>query len=383
MKPSSAKFNSLAKNNRRLYPTSQKEPGRICVEGRWYWHFASNDYLGLSDSAQLKQAACEATQRWGTGSMGSRLLGGDFTLFHDLEQAIARYKHKPAALLFNSGYQLNVGLIRCLVGPGDVVFADKFSHASLLDGVLLSGATLYRFAHNDMAHLTRLLDKHRSTHGQALILTESVFSMDGDTAPIAELISLKQAYKTLLLIDEAHAIGTIGEHGEGLIDSIEKVQYVDYIVGTFGKAFGSAGAFVACSEEARQQLINICRSFIFSTALPPSVVATSLAALQVIQKQSFHLDLQRKVGLFREALAPLNPLGSTHIVPIVCGDAQKTNHMAGSLREKGYFVLPIHPPTVPEGKSRLRLSVTLAHSDEVLKDLAAAILQSVTGTDAL
>ena len=374
LKRSNAKFKHLAENRdspiRTLEPASEKKAGRISIQGRSCWHFSSNDYLGLSESSQLQEAVIQATQTWGVGSTGSRLLGGDYTVFHHLEKEIATYKHKPAALLFNSGYQLNSGLIRCLVGPEDVVFADKLSHASLLDGVALSKATLHRFAHNDMAHLALLLKKYRHLYKQALIITESVFSMDGDIADIPALIALKKQHQAQLFVDEAHALGTMGHHGEGLIDSRELAQDVDYIVGTFGKSFGSFGAFVACSEQVKQHLIDTCRSFIFSTALPPSIGEASLTALGLIREGTYHVDLQKKVSLFRYAVASMNPLGSTHIVPILYHDAETTRLAANILQEKGYYIRPINPPTVPKGQSRLRISITLSHPDDVLIGLA-------------
>ncbi len=347
----------------------------MSLSGNTYWNFSSNDYLGLSESPILIKAAHQEARRFGVGATGSRLLGGDYTLYHALEEALALFKHKPSALLFNTGYQANSGLIRCIVGPGDVVFADKLIHASLLDGIALSKATLFRFSHNAMPHLERLLKKHRHEGKKALIISETVFSMEGDTAPVQALIQLKLNYHCDLFLDEAHAIGVMGNSGEGLIDSKPLAEHVDYMVGTFGKAFGGFGAFVACSETFKQHLITTCRSFVFSTALPPAVIASNLAALALIQTKKPYRAFQKKVNLFRKYLLPLGPqiLGTTHIIPILYKDPEITQKKAFKLQEKGFWIQPIHPPTVPAGQSRLRISLSLAHPNSVLEALSKSL----------
>ncbi len=335
---------SVTSTKRQLRPIVSRHQGKIVFDGKEYWDFSSNDYLGFSEEKLLKDTAH-------FGSTGSRLLSGDSILFHQLEDELARFLNKESALVFNSGYQANVGIISALAGKGDAIFADRLVHASLIDGIRLSGAKLYRFHHNDMVHLRSLLQKNRTHHSQSLIITESVFSMDGDLAPLDDLAALKTEFHSTLYVDAAHGIGIFAPPTQA-----------DILVGTFGKAFGSFGAFVGCSAAIKDQLIQTCRSFIYSTALPLPVVAWNLAALELIQKTDRAKALLEKAALFT---------AKSQIVPILLANP---NPVSEKLRELGYWALPINPPTVPQGQSRLRISLTWHHPESVLFDLINALI---------
>ena len=303
---------------------------------------------------------------------------GDLELHHQLEEKVAAFKNKESALVFNSGYQANVGILSSLCGQGDVIFCDRLSHASLIDGALLSGARFLRFAHNDVEHLESLLKGHRPQFKKGLIITETIFSMDGDEAPLKGLVRLKEKYGCQLMVDEAHATGLFGARGAGVVEKEGLEDEVDLIMGTFGKALGGFGAYLAADGEVIEYLINTCRSFIYSTALPASVIASDLAALEVIGDE----PLRRKKVLataayFRQGLKKhgFEVKGISQIVPVITGENAGAVAMARALQEKGYWVLPIRPPTVPEGQARLRFSVTVHHDEKLLRrlidDLAA------------
>jgi 8-amino-7-oxononanoate synthase len=364
---------------RKLRPIAAKNKAQIVLESsRTVWDFSSNDYLGLIESPQLKKVAKAMIDQHGLGSGASRLLSGDYDIFHQLEARIAELQQKESGLVFNSGYQANLGIISTLLGKGDAVFADKAIHASIIDGIKLSGAKLFRFHHNDVNHLEDLLKKNRADYKSALIVTESVFSMDGDLAPIKELVALKQAHNTLLMVDEAHAIGVFGPKGAGLVSQTEQNQNIDLIVGTFGKACGGFGAWLACSKELKDYLINFCRSFIYTTALPPAVIAWNLASLDLIAKDparsAYLLQLAQKT---RHTLAKqgFKTRGESQIIPIIIGSQEKTNVIASDLQEAGYRVLPINPPTVPKGESRLRLTLSYHHPEKVIEEFLVVLAQ--------
>jgi 7-keto-8-aminopelargonate synthetase-like enzyme len=267
-----------------------------------------------------------------------------------------------------------VSLIASVLGPQDAVFADRYCHASIVDGIRLSGSRLFRFAHNDAQHLERLLTQHRHLYKQALIVSESVFSMDGDRAPLADLIALKKRFQTLLMIDEAHALGVFGEKGEGLI-GLDLAPDVDWIVGTLGKALGSVGGFVATSPEWKDFWINHARGLIYSTALPPASAAASLAALEVIQEGLLHTQLWQNVGVFRQYTLqfPRKILGDTHIIPIIFDSADKTRACAAFLAQRGLDVPAILSPTVPPNQTRIRINICTFHTVEDIKKLCEAL----------
>ena len=359
-----------------LKPATSRGEGKIRFGDREYIDLSSNDYLGLSTHPALKEASKKALDLLGTGASASRLLSGDLKLHHELEEKIALFKGKEKALVFNSGYQANVGVISSLVGKGDVVFADKLSHASIIDGILLSGARLFRFHHNDTGNLETLLKKERAKFKEALIITETIFSMDGDKAPLKEIVSLKNRYSCAVLVDEAHATGIFGENGSGVVEEEGLVSEIDLIMGTFSKALGSFGAYIAGTKRVMEYLINLSRSFIYSTALPPSVISANIAALELIKAEPFrrHTLLKNSQYLRCELKsAHFDLRGSSQIIPIVLGDNEKTCMISKAFQDKGFWVLPIRPPTVPRGESRLRFSLTYHHDKEILTHLLKTI----------
>ncbi|MGB3082999.1 MAG: 8-amino-7-oxononanoate synthase [Candidatus Omnitrophota bacterium] len=340
---------------RKLAEVFPGKDARIRVAGREFINFSSNDYLGLSAHPQLIEAAREALEPV-VGSSASRLMTGSTGRHHELERRVALFKNKEAALVLNSGYQANVGIISALCGKDDVIFFDKLSHASIVDGVRLSGAAFFRFRHSDTEHLEELLRRERGKFRYAMIITETVFSMDGDIAPVEQIVGLKKKYECLLMLDEAHATGIF-----------EKTGDIDIVMGTFSKALGSFGAYAATSSEIRDYLVNACRSFIYSTALPPSVIAANMAALDVVEREpqrgqtllanADHLRLKLKESGF-------SVKGSSQIIPVILRDNENALCASEFLKEKGYWVLPVKPPTVPQGQARLRISLTFDHKRE-------------------
>jgi len=342
--------------------------GRVLAGGREYINFSSNDYLGLSCHPDIIKAVRE-TAAPVFGSQASRLMTGSTASHHRLEEEIARLKNKRAALIFNSGYHANVGVISALCGKGDVIFSDRLNHASIVDGIKLSGARLFRFRHNDMDHLGRLLSRERAKYNGTLIITETVFSMDGDRAPIADIIRLKKKHNCMLMADEAHATGVFGKSGGGLLADEDAGGDTDIVMGTFGKALGSFGAYVAVSKAIRDYLVNACRSFIYSTALPVPVINANIAALDIVRRNPApRTRLLAEAEYFRNRLKDrgFRAGGRSQIVPVTIGDAADTIRLAAYLKRMGYWVTPVRPPTVPEGTARLRLSVTSNHGRDLL-----------------
>ena len=373
---SELRFQNEAGLLRSLFPLEGSQRGVIKTEGKTLVDFSSNDYLGLADHPALIEGAKKAMEKWGTGARASRLMSGDLEIHHRLESAIAALKGKEAGLLFGSGYLANTGIIPALCGRNDVIYSDRLNHASIVDGVLLSRARFYRFRHNDLNHLEDLLKSHRSRYRRAMIVVESVYSMDGDLALVSGLLELRGRYGAILMIDEAHATGVFGAKGEGII-SQTGADAVDVILGTFGKALGGYGAFVAVSNRMRQFLLNRARTFIFSTALPPAVIGANLAAVKLLDEEpgrrnrvcELASELRRAL---REDLG-LNTPSESQIVPVMVGDSQSALSLAESLRDAGFFVKAIRPPTVPEGTARIRLSVTANHSLKDVRQLLEAL----------
>lgn len=357
---------------RTLNPIAWRNKARIFFNGREYVDFASNDYLSLSNHPKLIGAAKKAAEEFGVGAGASRLMSGDFKLHHRLEEEIARFKNKEAALFFNSGYQANTGIISSLYGKGDCIFYDRLSHASIIDGVILSLAKGFRFQHNDIEHLESMLRKERGEFKEALIITESVFSMDGDKAPLKELADLKEKYNCKIFVDEAHATGVFGRNGSGLVEEGGLEEKIDFIMGTFSKALAGFGAYLATTREIADYLINTCRSFIYSTALPPLIAACNLASIDLIREEPFRREgLLQKSRYLREALPRkgFKVIGDSQIIPVITGDNFKTVELADKLKEKGYWVVPVRPPTVPAGSARLRLSLSYGHEKDILDKL--------------
>jgi glycine C-acetyltransferase/8-amino-7-oxononanoate synthase len=368
-------------NFRQLTPVKRMQDGTLQLAGdteKAVLHdFSSNDYLALSLHPDLIAASRKYLEMAGAGAGAARLMSGDLTVYHELEKKIAELKGQEAALLFGSGYLANCGIIPALLGRQDVVFCDRLNHASIYDGCRLSRARLVRFHHNDLNHLEDML-KSRRGKGEALIVVESIYSMDGDRSPLKELVSLKEKYGCLLMVDEAHATGLFGPNGGGVIEEEGLSSHVDLAMGTFGKALGSYGAYVAASGSMIDFLVNRARSFIYSTALPPAVVGASLAAIKIIQKQpELRQKLFAKVDLFKSILRQggLDGLGSSQIVPVLIGESSTAVYLAEKLRRKNIFATAVRPPTVPESTARLRFSITLHHKNDVLKKTATTLLE--------
>lgn len=363
---------------RALKPASYRSKGRIYFNKRGYVDFSSNDYLGLSGHPELIKEAKSAIDKFGTSACASRLLSGDLEVHHLLEEKIARFKNKEAALVYNSGYQANIGIISALYGKRDCIFSDRLNHASIVDGILLSDAHFFRFQHNDAGHLKTLLQKQRDKFHKALIITETIFSMDGDRAPLKDLVRLKNKYNCSIMVDEAHATGIFGKNGSGIVEEEGLAEEIDLIMGTFGKALGGFGAYLAASGKIIAYLINTSRSFIYSTALPPAVIACNMLAIELIKKEPCRrVKLLESAQYFRDALKSkgFQIRGDSQIIPLVIGENAKTVEFSGKLQEKGYWVLPVRPPTVPAGQARLRFSLSFYHNKEILENLINDIWQ--------
>ncbi len=354
---------------RQLCPASARRGCVISFNGKKFIDFSSNDYLGFSCHPRLIEAGKKALDEFGASSSASRLLSGDLLIHHQLEEKTAHFKRKEAALVFNTGYQANVGIISALYGKSDCIFSDRLCHASIIDGIFLSGAKHFRYRHNDSSHLELLLKKERGKFKRALIITETIFSMDGDRALLGELACLKEKYDCQLMVDEAHATGIFGENGSGVVEEEGVEKKVDFIMGTFSKALGSFGAYLAASKKVKEYLVNTCRSFIYSTALPPPVIACNLAALDLVGKEPWRRkSLLGCAAYLRDALGKkgFQIKGCSQIIPVIIGENPRAVKLTESLQEQGYWILPIRPPTVPRGQSRLRISLNYFHDQEIL-----------------
>ncbi len=357
---------------RALMPLTKRDAGIISFQDKRFIDFSSNDYLGLSGHPRLIDASREALNRYGTSSSASRLLSGDLDICHTLEEKIAAFKDKEAALVYNSGYQANLGIISALCKKGDAVFFDRLCHASIIDGILLSGCRSFRFRHNDMNHLESLLQSQRRNFKNAIIITETIFSMDGDKALLGELVGLKEKYNAMMLVDEAHATGIFGSNGSGVAQEMGLNNKIDLVMGTFGKALGSFGAYLAGTKEMIEYLVNASRSFIYSTALPPAVIAANIEALDIVRDEPERRErLLENSQYFRDGLRAkgYDIRGESQIIPLIIGDAKKAIAISEAFKEQGYWALPIRPPTVPANESRIRFSLTFYHTKEVLTKL--------------
>jgi 8-amino-7-oxononanoate synthase len=338
----------------------------IEIDGRPVLCFCSNNYLGLANHPALVAASQAAAHGEGVGAAASRLITGTMDAHRDAEVAYADFVGAPAAALFSTGYAANLGTVQALAGPGDVLFSDALNHASLIDGCRLSRAKVYVYSHRDTDHLESLLRQHRSRSGRALILTDSLFSMDGVAAPLRDLAALAQAFDAGLLVDEAHALGVFGPSGRGLA-AAQGVE-PDVLVGTLGKSFGVAGAFVAASEEVVSLIRNRARSFVYSTAPPPLVARAAIAALELVRSADEAREtLLSTAGKLRSELRLLGfevPDGDSQILPVLIGENDRTMQLSAKLLARGVFVQGIRPPTVPEGTARLRLTPMATHRPE-------------------
>lgn len=343
----------------------------ITVPKKGVLDFSTNDYLNLTRHPEVRSAAAAAVMHYGTSAAASRLMSGTLPCHEQLEVELASFCDTEAALLFGSGFLANAGIIPALADKDSFIFADRLVHASVIEGIRLSGATFKRFHHNDPKHLERLLSEVPS-NATKLVITESVFSMDGDLAPLPEIMLAAKKHNAVTYIDEAHALGIYGEHGGGLCTTLPTDLRPDIVIATLGKSLASFGGFCACSTELRDYLINTVRTFIFSTALPPSAVSASRQAIRICTKNALGTELLNRSIAFHKAL---NLPGEclSQIIPIPVGDNQKAVEMATELARQGLKVTAIRPPTVPPGTARLRLSVTLAHTPEELLQAAEII----------
>ena len=356
---------------RTLKPLDSPTGARVMRDGRELWNFASNDYLGLAADAELAEAFIEGVRKYGAGSAASRLVCGTLPPHRLLEEAVAAAKGTQAALVFSSGFATAVGSLPALAGKDDVLVLDKLCHASLIDGARLSGATIRVFPHNDTAKLARLLESIRAKQPTArvIVVTESVFSMDGDLCPLTELVELKDRHGALLFLDEAHAFGVLGPHGMGLAAQLGVQGRVDFQMGTFSKAAGLAGGYLATSAAWRDLLVNRARSFIYSTAPPPALAHAAMAALERIR--SADGELRRKQ--LRENISVLSAKHPSPVVPVLLGGNEAALEAAARLECRGFLVPAIRYPTVPRGTARLRISLSAAHPPETVAALASEI----------
>lgn len=366
--------------HRELRLVEGAQGSRVTVGGRSLLMLCSNNYLGLADHPLLKRAAMEAVERFGVSSGASRLVSGTMEPHAELEERIARFKRMEKALLLNSGYAANSGIIPAVAGRGDTIFCDKLNHASIVDGCLLSRAKLVRYPHNDVAALRHLLEREEGD-GLKLIVTDGVFSMDGDLAPLREIVALKKEFGALLMVDDAHATGILGAGGRGSAEHLGVAGEIDIMMGTLGKGLGSFGAYAAASAEIIDYLVNSTRSFIFSTSLPPAVLAASKAAFDLVDSpegKELRRRLTENTALFRGLLrgAGFDTMGSeTQIVPIFIGEAEPCMEFSRRLFDEGIFLQGIRPPTVPAGSCRLRCTVMATHTEEDLTWGAETIIR--------
>ncbi len=364
---------------RTMRAVQQRHAGTVVLHGERIADFASNDYLGLATDQRVARAAAAILQAEGTGAGAARLISGNHPIHDSLERALARFKGCEHALLFPSGYMVNIGVIPALVDERDVIYSDTLNHASLIDGCRLSKATLRIFPHCDLDELGAMLHADRGLYRRALIVVEGVFSMDGDVFPLSGLVDLARHFGAWTYVDDAHGTGVLGARGSGAIEQCGMTGQIDVVVGTLGKALGTAGAWVAGSQTLIELLTSRARSFIFTTGSPPALAAAALEALRLADVEPWRRDAVRdRARRLRERLrdggreVPGAP--DSHIVPLVIGDPTRTMAVVGELRRRGFLVGGVRPPTVPAGTSRLRMSVSAVHPIETVDALAANVL---------
>jgi 8-amino-7-oxononanoate synthase len=344
----------------------------IEIEGKSFLSFCSNNYLGLANHPSVVKAVKDAVEEYGWGAGASRLVSGNMTLHEVLEDAISRFKGKDAAIVFPTGYMANLGAITSLVSNGDLVICDKLNHASIIDGCRLSGADFRVYAHCNMKKLENILKK-ASKYNRKLIVTDSVFSMDGDLAPLPDIVRVATEYNAMIMVDEAHGTGVFGENGRGVVEHFNLNKEIDVVMGTLSKAIGSLGGYVSGDIDLISYLRNKARSFMYTTALPPAVCAASIAGINLIQEDhSMRESLWYNVRFIKDKLRSLNinmVSSQSQIIPILIGDAQKAVEISKLLYEKGILIPAIRPPTVPANSSRLRMTVMSLHTQDDLERL--------------
>ncbi len=363
-----------ASGNLRSLPHVSHDGKWIERDGFKMLNLSSNDYLGLANQNDLREEFLDYLLNTSIPltSSSSRLLTGNFSAYEELEDLLSTAFGREAALIFNSGYHANTGILPALADSHTLLIADKLVHASIIDGLLLSKIPFVRYRHNDYQHLEQILSRKASIYEQVIVVTESVFSMDGDVADLQRLVSLKKIYPNLMLyVDEAHAIGVRGENGLGVAEESNCIQEIDLLVGTFGKAMASMGAYLLCSKVLREYLINTMRPLIFSTALPPAQIAwTSFLFRRLPQMKDRRIHLRQISQRLADVLRGNGgEISSSHIVPYIIGDNERCIFMAEKLRRKGFYCLPVRPPTVPKGTSRIRFSLTADITTEEILSL--------------
>lgn len=367
--------------NFRQFTTNIQQDRYIQINDRRMLNLASNDYLGLNSNLQLRGQFFDEIpndQRW-MSSTSSRLLTGNFPEYEQLEASLSQAFHGRAALLFNSGYHMNIGILPALADSKTLILADKLIHASMIDGIRLSTAKYVRYRHNDLAHLTQLLHKYHDDEAfeRIIVVTESIFSMDGDETDLAELVRIKKQFsKVMLYVDEAHAIGVRGEQGLGCAEQYGVINDIDLLVGTFGKAIASVGGYLICHAIIRDYLINAMRPLIFSTAQPPICMAwTNFIFQKVLSLNSQRQYLQKISTYLQQAVINqgFDCPSSSHIVPVIIGESTKTVAKAKTLQDAGFYIMPVRPPTVPQNSSRLRISLTAQIKQSELEQLVTLL----------
>lgn len=379
----SKRLDALREQNlfRELRRVDSPQSPRIQIAGKTLLNFSSNDYLGLANHPALKEAAIHAIEKFGVGSGASRLICGSLAPFHELETALAQFKNTEAALTFSSGFATAQGAICSLLGRNDIIILDKLVHASIVDAAKLRGAKIRVFAHNDLEDLEDKLKwatgagRSASPAPQILIVTESIFSMDGDAAPLQEIVALKEKYGAWLMVDEAHATGILGKNGRGLAEEIGVSNRIEIQMGTLGKALGASGGFICGSRQLADFLVNRARSFIFSTAPVPASAAAAIAALNLVQSpegEKLRKKLHALIAEFQSAFG-LSSKTPAAIIPVILGDERKATAAAAKLQEQNIFVPAIRYPSVARGAARLRITLTAIHSNEDVERLVSAL----------
>jgi 8-amino-7-oxononanoate synthase len=366
---------------RRMRVLDGAQGPRMLVDGREVLLFAGSNYLDLANHPMLVEAAARAARDLGCAAGGSRLISGNLALHEELEQELAKFLGAESALVFATGYMANVGVIPALAGRGDAVVSDALSHASIIDGCRLARATVRVFAHGDLDALSRALEELAPRHRRVLLAVDGVYSMDGDVAPLAEMLALARRHGAMLLLDDAHATGALGAAGGGTAELCGVEHEVDVQIGTLGKALGSFGAFVAGSRALRELLVNTARSFIFSCALAPPQVAAARAALELVRREPWRRQrLQRNAQRLRSGLARhgiSTAPSTTHIVPVVIGDNARTMRVCEALLERGFYAQGIRHPSVPEGTARLRITPMATHETAEIDALCDAVAREI------
>ena len=356
------------RQHRQLRNVTPVSDSLVEVDGRTMVNFCSNDYLGISKHPELQARATAFTQRYGSGSTASRLICGSLDCFESVEQKLAELKQVEGILIFNSGFQANVSVIPALADTNSLILSDRLNHNSIIQGIHLARCTRQLFDHNDLDHLENLLENSKNKHfSRTFIVTESVFSMDGDQSDIDRLVYLANEYDAILYVDDAHATGVLGRKGMGLTTG----KKVDVTMGTFSKALGSFGAYIACSSTIRDYLVNCCSGFVYTTALPPATLGAIDAALDLVPAMDKARRMLRDSSQFlRNALQQLGydtGQSSTQVIPVILGDEDSTMAMSQKLETAGFLVTPIRPPTVPEGESRIRIALSAAHTRDQIE----------------